>query len=167
MKALARVTGFPGWYIKRQALRLGLALRLDRQPWSPREISLLEELLGKVSAATIARKLKRRESSVLMKIKYLHLSRRVREGLTMRELEECLGEDHRTIRRWIERGWLKVRVQGTARHSGNGKDIYCFRDVEILRFLKAHPQEVSLRRVNQLWFWDLVLLHGRELASSC
>ena len=166
ISALMRQTGFPRWYIKRQARRLGLTMHPDRRPWSTKELETLDRLLGKVSAATIAKRLKRTETSVVMKIKALGHSRRVSEGYTMRDLEECLGEDHNKIQKWISSGWLRDRVQGTQRHGGNGHDIHRFREKEILGFIKQHPQEINLGKVDQMWFLDLVLLKGMELHET-
>lgn len=163
---LARQTGFPRWYIKRQARRLGLTMHQDRQPWTQVELDALDRLLGRVSAATIAKRLKRTETSVVMKIKALGHSRRVSECYTMRDLEECLGEDHRKIQKWIARGWLRDRLQGTSRHDGNGQDIHRFSEKDILAFIKQHPQEINLGKVDQVWFLDLVLLRGAELLGS-
>jgi hypothetical protein len=162
---LARQTGFPRWYIKRQARRLGLAISQDRRPWPPAELDSLDRLLGKVSAATIAKRLKRTETSVVMKIKALGHCRRVSEGYTMRDLEECLGEDHHKIQKWIAKGWLRDRLQGTRRHDGNGNDIHRFREKDILAFIKQHPREINLGKVDGLWFLDLVLFRGRELGE--
>jgi hypothetical protein len=163
IKELARQTGLPRWYIKRQARRLGLAMRPDRRPWTKAELETVERLLGKVSAATIAKRLKRTETSVVMKIKALGHSRRVGEGYTIRDLEECLGEDHHKIQKWIANGWLLERLQGTRRHDGNSRDIHRFFEKDILNFIKYHPQEINLGKVDQMWFIDLVLLHGMEL----
>ena len=63
----------------------------DRRQWTHDDLDTLDKLLGKASAATIAKRLKRTETSVVMKIKSLGHSRRVSEGYTMRDLEECLG----------------------------------------------------------------------------
>jgi hypothetical protein len=163
---LARQTGFPRWYIKRQARRLGLSMNQDRRPWTQGELDSLDRLLGKVSAATIAKRLNRTETSVVMKIKTLGHSRRVSEGYTMRDLEGCLGEDHHKIQKWIAKGWLRDRLQGTRRHDGNGHDIHRFREKEILAFIKNHPEEINLGKVEPLWFLDLVLLRGAELHES-
>jgi hypothetical protein len=163
IRELARQTGFPRWYIKRQARRLGLSMNQDRRPWTREELDSLDRLLGKVSAATIAKRLKRTETSVVMKIKALGHSRRVSEGYTMRDLEECLGEDHHKIQKWIANRWLPDRLQGTRRHDGNGHDIHRFREKDILAFIKQHPQEINLGKTDQTWFLDLVLLRGAEL----
>jgi DNA-binding HxlR family transcriptional regulator len=158
-----RQTGFPRWYVKRQARRLGLTMHPDRRPWTQNKLDTLERLIGKVSAATIAKRLKRMETSVVMKVKALGHSRRVSDGYTMRDLEECIGEDHRKIQKWIANGWLRDRLQGTKRHDGNGYDIHRFREDDILDFIKKHPMDISLGKVDQTWFLDLVLLRGLEL----
>src|SRR2546428_3355387 len=166
ISALARQTGFPRWYIKRQARRLGLTMHPDRRPWTNEELEILERLLGKVSAATIAKRLKRTETSVVMKIKSLGHSRRVSEGYALRDLEECLGEDHHKIQKWIAHGWLRDGLQGTNRHDGNGHDIHRFREKDIIAFIKQHPREIDLGKVDQVWFLDLVLLKGTELHQT-
>ena len=166
LNRMTRQTGLPRWYIKRQAARLGLTMHMDRRLWTRDELEVLENLVGRVSSATIAKRLHRPESSVVNKLKRLGTSRRVRDGYTMRELEMCLGEDHHKIARWIENGWLQDHLQGTRRHDGNGRDIHRIREKDILDFLKSHPQEINLGKVDQTWFLDLVLLKGREVRQG-
>lgn len=166
LNRMIRMTGLPRWYIKRQAARLGLTMKMDRKPWTPSELNVLDKLVGRVSSATIAKRLHRPESSVVNKLKRLGNSRRVREGYTMRDLEQCLGEDHHKISVWIANGWLRDRLQGTRRHDGNGRDIHRIGEKDILRFLKNHPQEINLGKVDQVWFLDLVLLRGREVPEA-
>jgi hypothetical protein len=163
LNRMVRETGLPRWYIKRQAARLGLTMRIDRKPWAPVELDLLERLIGRVSTATIAKRLHRPESAVVNKLKRMGTSRRVREGYTMRDLELCFGDDHHKIAGWVKNGWLRDRLQGTRRHDGNGNDIHRIREKDVLNFIKSHPQEINLGKVDQTWFLDLVLLRGREL----
>ena len=163
LNRMIRMTGLPRWYIKRQAARLGLTMHMDRKPWNRSELDVLEDLVGRVSAATIAKRLKRPVSSVVDKLKRMHISRRVRDGYTMRDLEMCLGEDHHKIAGWIQSDWLQDRLQGTRRHDGNGNDIHRIREQDILDFIQNHPQEINLGKVDQTWFLDLVLLRGREV----
>ena len=163
LNRMIRLTGLPRWYIKRQAARLGLTMHLDRKPWTAAEVDQLERWVGTVSTATIAKRLHRPENSVVTKLKRMGTSRRVRNGYTMRELELCLGEDHHKIERWIAAGWLPDNLQGTRRHDGNGKDIHRIREEDILNFVRNHPQELNLGKVDQTWFLDLVLLKRREV----
>lgn len=80
LNRIVRLTGLPRWYIKRQAARLGLTMRIDRKPWTSAEVDLLERLVGTVSTASIARRLGRPENSVVTKLKRMGTSRRVRNG---------------------------------------------------------------------------------------
>jgi hypothetical protein len=166
IKELVRQTGFPRWYIKRQAQRLGLTMHPDRRQWTLEELDTLDKLLGKVSAGAIAKRLKRTETSVVMKIKTLGHSRRVSEGYTLRDLELCLGEDHHKIRKWLANGWLRDGFQGTRQLNGNGHDACRFHERDVLHFIKQHPQEINLGKVDQTWFLDLVMLRGAELHKS-
>ena len=166
LNRMVRMTAIPRWYIKRQAARLGLTMKMDRKPWTQADLNLLERLVGRLSVATIAKRLHRPESSVVNKLKRLGTSRRVRDGYTIRDLEQCLGEDHHKISAWIANGWLRDRLQGTQRHGGNGSDIHRIREEDILRFIKNHPQEINLGKVDQMWFLDLVLLRGREVPEA-
>jgi len=166
LNRMIRMTGLPRWYIKRQAARLGLTMHMDRRPWTRTDLNLLEKLIGRVSSAMIAKRLRRPETSVVNRLKRMGTSRRVRDGYTMRELELCLGEDHHKISAWIAKGWLQDRFQGTRRHDGNGKDIHRIREIDILDFIRNHPQEISLGKVDQTWFLDLVLLKGREVPNA-
>ena len=84
----------------------------------------------------------------------------------MRDLELCFGEDHHKISGWIKNGWLQDRLQGTRRHDGNGRDIHRIRENDILDFLRNHPQEINLGKVDQTWFLDLVLLKGKEVRQG-
>ena len=166
LNQMIRLTGMPRWYIKRQAARLGLTLHMDRTPWTASEMNLLEKLVGHISSASIAKRLHRPESSVVNKLKRIGTSRRVRNGYTMCDLGLCFGEDHHKITQWIKNGWLQDRLQGTRRHDGNGNDIHRFRERDILTFIRDHPQEFNLGKVDQTWFLDLVLLTGREVPAS-
>ncbi len=163
---MVRETGLPRWYIKRQAARLGLTMHMDRRPWTDAELDLLERLVGRVSAGTIAKRLHRPESSVVNKLKRMCTSRRVRDGYTIRDLGLCLGEDHHKIEGWIKHGWLRDGLQGTRRHDGNGSDVHRIREKDVLSFIKHHPEEINLGKVDQTWFLDLVLLRGRELREA-
>lgn len=150
LNRMTHMTGLPRWYIKRQAARLDLTMKVDRKPWTLAELNLLERLVGRLSAAAIAKRLRRPESSVVNKLKRLETSRRVRKGYTMRDLEQCLGEDHHKISAWIANGWLQDRLQGTQRHGGNGNDIHRIQERDILRFIKTHPQEINLGKVDHV-----------------
>lgn len=163
---MVRLAGVPRWYVKRQAARLGLTMQMDRRPWTDGDLTLLEKLVGRLSSVVIAKRLRRPESSVVNKLRRLGTSRRVREGYTIRDLALCFGENHHTITHWLTNGWLPDRIQGTARHNNNGRDIHRIREKDILTFIRRHPQEINLAKVDQLWFLDLVFLKGQEVPAT-
>ena len=166
LNRMIRMTGLPRWYIKRHAARLGLTMHMDRRPWTRTELDRLENMVGQVSTATIAKRLGRPESSVVNKLKRLGTSRRVRDGYTMRELELCLGEDHHKITKWIQSGWLQDRLQGTRRRGRSRNDIHRIREDDVVEFIRNHPQQINLGKVDQTWFLDLLLLKGREVRQA-
>lgn len=84
----------------------------------------------------------------------------------MRDLEECLGESHHKIQRWIGNGWLRDTMQGTRRHDGNGRDIHRFREQDLLDFIRKHLLEINLGRLHAIWFLDMILLKGREASEG-
>lgn len=138
-----------------------LTMHPERRHWTPEELETLEKLLGRVSAATIARRLYRTETSVVMKIRSFGNSRRVTEGYTIRDLEECLGEDHHKIHKWISNGWLKERSQQTKLLSESGREIHHFQEKDVISFIKQHGTEINLGKVDQVWFLDMILLKGK------
>jgi hypothetical protein len=50
--------------------------------------------------------------------------------------------------------------------NGNGHDIHRFRETDIIDFVQRHPLEISLGKVEQIWFLDMVLLKGAELQAN-
>lgn len=141
-------------------------MKMERRPRTGAELDRLENMVGQVSTATIANKLGRPESSVVNKLRRLGTPRRVRDGYTMRELELYLGEDHHKITKWIQGGWLQDRLRGTRPRGRRGNDIHRIREEDVVEFIRNHPQEINLGKVDRVWFLDLVLLKGREVRQA-
>lgn len=158
---VARAIGWPRWSITRRAAALGLCYPVDRKDWTPTEERFLWNHAGRRLTRWIARQLGRSESSVVLKLKRMKISRRFREGYTLRDLELCFGCDHHPIDRWIAKGWLTGRRRGTRRSAAPGNkgphDPWVFTDASLLRFIQAHPLAFRLDKVDQVWFLDLLL----------
>ena len=71
-------------------------------------------------------------------------------------LAQALGIDSHVVTRWIKSGHLKVQFRGTGRGEGQGGDIYLIREKDVRRFILEYPTEIDLRKVDQLWFLDLI-----------
>ena len=162
---IALALGWPKWAVTKRAARLGLAYPVSRKEWSAKEERFLWSHAGRRHVHWLAKRLGRSETSVVLKLKRMHLSRRWREGHTLRDLEECFGCDHHVIDRWIRAGWLQGRRRGTRRNGVGGRgggpaDAWLFKDEAILRFIIEHPMEFRLDKVDQCWFMDLILAGG-------
>lgn len=147
---LARVLGVPRFAVKHRAQRLGLA-RTKEKPWSAGEVTYLEANFHRLSAVTIARRLGRTVTAVALKAKRLGI-RKGDEGYTATALAEAFGVDPHSVVRWIDRGLLHA----TKRNSGRERDMYYISDQAVRQFVAQHPSEFDLRKVDQLWFIDLM-----------
>lgn len=162
---IAGALGWPCWLIKKRAQALGLCFPADRKDWTPAEAQFLMQYAGSRLTTWMARELRRSESSVVLKLKRMRISRRFREGYTLRDLELCFGCDHHQIDRWIRAGWLHGRRRGTRRNGTGGQtggpaDAWVFSDARILEFIQQHPMEFRLDKCDQMWFMDVVLDAG-------
>ena len=135
-------TGFTRVAVLARAVELGLSFS-RRRLWTSEEAALLESYAGRYSPASIARKLRRTFPSVKAKTKQLELSVRVTEGYSQADLAELLGASPTSIRRWCRIGWLSL-VHGR------------IPEAAVARFLKVHPHEYQLRRVDEAWFKGLL-----------
>ncbi len=163
--------GWPKWLINRRAALLGLshAWPLRGRAWTKAEEAFLEEHAGSRTVQWMCKRLKRPMTSVVLKLKRLNISRRWREGYTLRDLEDCFGIDHHGIDRWIRDGKLVGRRRGTDRQGPGGRangvgqgpaDPWVFTDADLIRFIREHPTAFRLDKVDQVWFMDLVIGGG-------
>ena len=155
---IAKEFGWPDWVIKHRATELGITAGWSacRRKWTPPEEDLLIENAGHMSVGWMARKLNRTKQQVVLKLKRMMLSRRMKAGYTMGQLMLCFGVDHHLIRRWIHAGWLPDRRRDEAEDVFERRSM-CITDADLLKFIYEHPMDFELRRVDQRWFMDLVL----------
>ncbi len=154
---LAAIWGWPPHVVKKRAAVLGLTRPREWKSWSAEEVAFLEEHAGRRLVGWIAKKLGRSLTSTIIKLKKLQLSRRFREGYTLREVCTAFGVDHHAVDRWLREG----KLRGRRRHDEEGvpaeRVAWFFRDADLLSFIRNHPLAFDLRRVDPVWFLDLVL----------
>ena len=139
--AIQRLTRFPRSVIVSRAAALGLTTPGTR--WSEPETSKLQEILGSRSLSTIARELGRSYYSVKGAVARLQVSARQTEGYSRQDLERLLGVSSRQVRRWIALKWIKLVDERVP-------------ESEIARFLRRHPEQYQLNRVDEAWFKGLL-----------
>ena len=158
IQMLAKRIGIPHWAVKKRARELGLA-RTKELPWSERELAILaryawmsdERIRLKLKAAGYARTV----TGIHLKLKRMRFKH---DGsfYSANSLSQALGIDPHAVTRWIRSGHLKAKLRGTARGPQQNGDTYVIHEKDVRRFVLEHPTEIDLRKVDQLWFLDLI-----------
>jgi hypothetical protein len=155
---LAKKVGIPHWALKKRARELGLA-RAKEQPWSTPELEILEHYAW-MSDDRIRLKLKaagysRSATGIHLKLRRMQFKHDP-SFYSASGLAQALGIDSHAVLRWIRSGHLKAQFRGTARGEQQNGDIYLIREKDVRRFIVEHPTDIDLRKVDQLWFIDLI-----------
>lgn len=150
---VAQTFGWPRWVITKRAAGLGLCYPADHRDWTKKEADFASFHAGHRTTHWIAKQLGRTETAVVLKLKHLHISRAIRNGYTLSDLETCFGTDHHVIERWVEKGWLRRRQLSP----GTANSKWQVSEDAIVTFIRSHPMAFRLDKVDQLWFMDLVL----------
>ena len=151
---IARSLGMPRWMVNRRAAALGLSRVKDR-PWSREDEEYLEAQLHRASLTAIARKLRRTPTAVKLKAKRLGL-RKHGEGYTATSLAQALGVDPHWVLTRIRDGRLRATHRRTERTEAQHGDSWLLTEEAVVAFIKRNPYDLDLRKVDQLWFLDLV-----------
>lgn len=149
---VAQRLSWPTWVIKKRAGLLGLCYPADHRNWTKKEESFLTWHAGHRTVNWMSTQLKRSLSSITLKLKRMKISRAIRNGYMLRDLEACFGIDHHQIDHWVEKGWLKVRTLS----KGVKGSKWQVKEDQILTFIQEHPTTFRLDKVDQLWFMDLI-----------
>jgi len=158
IRLLAKKVGMPHWALKKRARELGLA-RTKELPWTERELEILaryawmsdERIRLKLKAAGYARTV----TGVHLKLKRMRFKH---DGnfYSACSLAQALGIDPHAVTRWIKSGHLKAKLRGTARTEQQNGDSYLIQAKDVRRFVLDHPTDIDLRKLDQLWFLDLI-----------
>jgi hypothetical protein len=158
IRLLSKKVGMPHWALKKRARELGLA-RTKELPWSEAELTILARLAW-MSDERIRLKLKaagyaRTATAIRLKLKRMRFKH---DGTfySANGLAQALGIDSHAVTRWIKSGLLKAKFRGTARTAQQNGDIYLIHEKDVRRFILEHPTDIDLRKVDQLWFLDLI-----------
>ena len=158
IRLLSKRVGMPHWALKKRARELGLA-RTKELPWSERELEILaryawmsdERIRLKLKAAGYVRTV----TGIHLKLKRMRF-KHDESFYSASGLAQALGIDSHAVTRWIKSGHLKAKLRGTARTEQQNGDIYLIHEKDVRRFILEHPTDIDLRRVDQIWFLDLI-----------
>jgi hypothetical protein len=165
IRDLANQIKIPYWAIKKRVRELGLA-RTKESPWSEAELSILARYAW-MSDERIRLKLKGAGHSRTITAIHLKLKRmRFKSDpafYSAKGLADALGIDPHAVTRWIRAGHLWPQLRGTRRTKQQGGDTYLIREKDLRRFILEHPTEIDLRKVDQLWFLDVITKEFRAV----
>jgi hypothetical protein len=158
IRMLAKKLGIPHWALRKRARKLGLA-RAKELPWSQPELEILERYAW-MSDERIRLKLKaagysRSATGIHLKLRRMRFKHDP-SFYSANGLAQALGIDSHAVSRWIRSGHLKAKFRGTARVKQQNGDIYLIHEKDVRRFIVEHPTDIDLRKVDQLWFLDLI-----------
>jgi hypothetical protein len=150
-------TGLPKTWLKEQACQQGWRSKRERRPWTSKELDYLQEMSGVVPITKIARALGRSFHSLSACANKVRLSYRLRAGYNVSDLCQVFGLSHTRIESWVARGLLG-EAQG---HGGLGGHLR-FSEANVEKFVREHPGEYALGRVDETWFKYVVFGHLTE-----
>lgn len=153
---IATQLGWPKWGVGKLARWLGLG-RIKERRWTTAETDYLASHYHRIKLKTMARKLKRTVVAVHLKAKRLGYRKAFNgEGYTARGLAIALGVDEHFVTARIRAGKIRSRWRQTERHGTQGGDVYYISERAVIHFIAAHPMDIDLRKVDQLWFIELI-----------
>ena len=144
--------------VKGQVQRIGIAKRSDRHPWTPEEEERLAELIPKYAPVTVARMMHRSLNSVVVKVKRLKISRRVRDGwFTKRDICQILAVDHRWVQSRIDMGILPASYHyPNSKPQKNGSACWHIKEKDFREFIRRYPQDLLGRNVDLITIVDIL-----------
>lgn len=157
IRDLATRVGRPKWWVTKRAVAIGCTKeRIKPLPWSREELALLEKY-SKCVLPVIARKLRqagfrRTETAIAVQLKRQRIDRHDPDVWCAGDLGPLLGVDPKTVCDWIERRGLPAKKAENG-HMG----VWRITRQGLRKWIKENHGFVDLRRVDQPWFWDLVL----------
>lgn len=158
VKKLAAQIHWPKWALTKRAAQLGLS-RVKESPWSESELAILRRYAWmppqRIGLRLKAAGFHRTATAIDVKLDRTY-ARRNTPYLTGNGVATLFGIDRHCVARWINLGYLHATRRGTERHQGNGGDMYLIHENDIRKFIFARPLEFDIRKVDQLWFLDLI-----------
>lgn len=154
--------GVPGWACQRRAAELGLT-RIKEPRWTDEELELLAHIATRtVNRQRIREYLRKRGFVRSENAVWLMLKRRLggvrmhRSWYTANQLAGLLGVDAHLVLSWIRSGRLPASKAGSERTQRQGGDMHVIRAHHLRAFVAANPHAIDLKKVDQLWFIDLL-----------
>lgn len=148
---LERELRVPRNVVHHWACEMGLARNKRDMEWSAEDIAYLQQNYSKKSLNAISKHLKRSEQAIRYKAYKLSISSY--NHYTATDLKIAFGCRYERIQMWVSKGWLKGFRKEKDAYRG---DPWQFTEKAIRDFIIRHPSEIDQRRVDWLWFIDIL-----------
>jgi hypothetical protein len=161
VKAFAASIARPRAWVTVRAIELGVAVtRFKEPPWTAEEIEYAMANAHRtprfVSRSMRSRGWHRTPTAIKVKLKRLGACTEDPDHYTARGLAVLFGVDSKTVCLWITRGWLKAKRRGTERTEAQHGDQWWIHRREVRSFIVENAGIVDLRKVDRVWFIDLL-----------
>lgn len=166
VKKAAERLGWPRHVVYNRAIVLGVVVPQKKpEPWTAEEMELLDRHCHK-NFRTISRIFRtngfhRTPTAVGVKLKrtyggYKQL--RVDSGyVTGAQAADLIGVNDKTLRSYIQKGWLKATRQGTDRIAAQGGDIYRISERDLRKFIINYTAHLNFARIDKYWLVELLV----------
>ena len=159
IRQLGKKLGWPQHQLQARASFLGLTKRQTFTPWADAEKLIVANNIEH-SVSHIVKRLRaegfiRTEQAVCHKIKHMR-ALSDRNCFSAHGLALLMGVHARTVLGWINRGQLHARRRHDERTEQQGGSNWLISPGDVRRFVRQHPMAFDIRKVDQLWFVDLV-----------
>lgn len=163
VKRVAAACNRPVWWVIKRAKQLELR-PLRGRPLTEREMGCIKANahlpVGEIQAKLQAFHSKRSAQTILDYINRSMIQPNRDRPLSATALAELFGVNPSTLTKHIYAGRLIARRSGTGGPKMPAH--YLIEGVEVVRFVIKHPQLVDLRKVDQVWFIDLMAHHAAD-----
>jgi len=150
IKKLEGLTGASHNAIKQKAIGLRLTKRQKPPDWSQEEYDKLAKLAPDYSPNQIAKKLKRSENAVSIKLYRMNICPNGRSWYTVQDLIDIFGVNFKTVQKWVESG----KLQAERYKSENG--FWKVTPEDLRQFVIRCPLELQGRKVDMVFLVDLL-----------
>lgn len=140
--------------VKNRASMLGCSKRRD---WTEKELEQLEEWVGTLQAAEIARRLRRTEVAVRVQAKRLGLKHLMRSGwYVASDVASILGVDNSAVNRWIANESLRATPAHGDRPGQQGGKMWRIEEKDLVEFIRRYPYQLRGRNIDLPAIVDLL-----------
>lgn len=163
LTALGRVAGasnIPASALALRAVQLGCHETRNRA-WAGMELEILNQFAHRsrqsiVQALADAGYDRTMRSGRIIQARRDVLTSSAPSHYSVQQLGYRIGLDPKSVKMWLDKGWVGYEMKGTARTKQQGGDTRLVSAVAVATLLRAHPELLDFRKVDHKWLLALL-----------